>query len=278
MNRYISKSMLEGAIGNANESVIDSIMKNIDLKQFQINTLSELKLEFISLSKKRPWSALEYIKNNFKYLDSIKEYCEFIGLSFEYLNKLFDILQEIATGCETISSFLIRLQELDKLFEGTTSAKPRDITLSTLHSSKGLEFDCVFMIDLSNSEIPGDKALEKASQNKDKSMLEEERRLFYVGMTRARYELYLSFPKLINNQKVLRSVFVNEVVQLIQKDIIDDIGEGVIVRHTKFGKGIVVAINENTNERHTIEIKFLNGQQKTLDLQLCLDNKLLSFE
>ena len=156
--------------------------------------------------------------------------------------------------------------------------KPRYITLSTFHSSKGLEFDCVFMIDLTNSEIPGDKALEKACENKDKSMLEEERRLFYVGMTRARYELYLLFPKLINNQKVLRSVFVNEVVHLIQKDIIDGIGEGFIVRHTKFGKGIVVAINENTKERHTIEIKFINGQQKTLDLQLCLDNKLLSFE
>ncbi len=293
MNRYISKSMLEAAVGSTNESVIDSIMKNVDLKQFQIDTLSELKLEFISLSKKRPLSALEYIKNNFNYLDSIKEYCEFVGLSFEYLIKLFDILQEISTCCETISSFLVRLQELDKLFEGTTSEKPmqksmqkpvqpmqkpRYITLSTFHSSKGLEFDCVFMIDLTNSEIPGDKALEKASENKDKYMLEEERRLFYVGMTRARYELYLLFPKLINNQKVLRSVFVNEVVQLIQKDIIDGIGEGFIVRHTKFGKGIVVAINENTKERHTIEIKFINGQQKTLDLQLCLDNKLLSFE
>jgi DNA helicase-2/ATP-dependent DNA helicase PcrA len=43
MNRYISKSMMEGAVGNANESVIDSIMKNVDLKQFQINKLSELK-------------------------------------------------------------------------------------------------------------------------------------------------------------------------------------------------------------------------------------------
>jgi hypothetical protein len=46
----------------------------------------------------------------------------------------------------------------------------------------------------------------------------------------------------------------------------------------KFGKGIVAAINENPKERHTIEIKFASGQQKILDLQICLDNKLLSFE
>jgi len=289
MNRYISKSMLECVIGSTKESVIDCIMKNIDLKQFQINTLSELKLEFSSLSKKRPWAALEYIKNNFKYLDSVKEYCELVGLSFEYLNKLFGILQGISAGCQTIASFLVRLQELDKLFEGTAGAKSTEkpiqypiqkkshITLSTFHSSKGLEYDCVFMIDLNNSEIPGDKALEKALENNDQSMLEEERRIFYVGMTRARYELYIIYPALINNEKVLRSVFVNEVIQLIHKDIISGIEEGVIVQHAKFGKGIVISINENTNERSTIEIKFSNGLQKKLDLQICLDSKLLIF-
>jgi DNA helicase II / ATP-dependent DNA helicase PcrA len=298
MNRYISKAMLECVVGSANESVIDCIMKNIDLKQFQINTLLELKLEFSSLSKKRPWAALEYIKNNFKYLENIKEYCEFVGLSFEYLNKLFGILQRISVSCQTISSFLIRLQELNQLFEGPTSTKssqklmgmpieqpiqklnvvPSKITLSTFHSSKGLEYDCVFMIDLNNSEIPGDKALDKALENKDKSLVEEERRLFYVGMTRARHELYLVFPASLNNQKVLRSVFVNEVIQLVQKDIIDGIGEGVIVQHVKFGKGIVVAINGSQTEKQTIEIKFLSGQQKTLDLEICLDNKLLIFD
>lgn len=282
MNRYISKAMLECAIGNASESVIDGIMKNIDLKPFQLDTMRELKLEFISLAKKRPWAALEYIKNNFKYLESIKEYCEIIGLSFEYLNKLFGILQGISAGCQTIASFLVRLQELDHLFEGTASAKPipktSHITLSTFHSSKGLEYDCVFMIDLNNSEIPGDKSLEKALENKDNSMLEEERRLFYVGMTRAKDQLYMIYPTSINNEVVLRSVFVNEVVQLIQKDIINGIGEGSIVNHVKFGKGVVAAINENSKEKKTIVINFFIGQQKTLDLQICLDSKLLSFE
>lgn len=282
MNRFISKSMLECVLGNINESVIDCIMKNIDLKQFQINTLMELKLEFIALSKKKPWAALEYIKNNFNYLDSIKEYCELVGLSFEYLNKLFGIMQSISSNCQTIASFFIRLQELDQLFEGTASTsavhKPKHITLSTFHSSKGLEYDCVLMIDLNNSEIPGDKAIEKSSNSTDKSILEEERRLFYVGMTRARLELYLIYPVALNNEKALRSVFINELLQLQQKDKIASIGEGSIVQHTKFGKGAVISINENLKERQTIEIKFFGGQQKTLDLQICLDNKLLSFD
>ncbi len=282
MNRFISKSMLEYAVGNINGSVIDSILKNIDLKQFQINTLLELKQEFISLSKKTPWAALEYIKNNFKYLDSIKEYCEFVGLSFEYLNKLYGILQGISVNCQTIASFLLRPQELEQLFEGTANVRPiqmqNQIALSTFHSSKGLEYDCVFMIDLNNSEIPGDMAVEKSIENKDKTMLEEERRLFYVGMTRARFELYMIFPEYINNEKTLRSIFINELVRLIKKNIIVDITEGTVVYHAKFGRGAVVAINENSMDKQTIEIIFFSGQHKTLDLQICLDNKLLSFE
>ncbi|PYG87036.1 DNA helicase-2/ATP-dependent DNA helicase PcrA [Ruminiclostridium sufflavum DSM 19573] len=283
MNRYISKAMLESAVSekSTGEQVIDCIIKNVDLKQFQLNALKDLKQEFVVLSNKNPWSALEYIKNNFKYLDSIKGYCQLTGLSFEYLNRLFAILQEIALNCETLSSFLVRLGELEKIFEGVAELKPQGknpVTLSTFHSSKGLEYDCVFMIDLNNSEIPGEKVLEQASDSKDKSALEEERRLFYVGMTRARYELYLIYPEYINNERSIRSVFINEVAQLIKKDIIDSIGEGIIVTHTKFGRGVVAAVNENPADRQTVEINFFSGRRKTLDLQLCLDNKLLSFD
>jgi DNA helicase-2/ATP-dependent DNA helicase PcrA len=229
----------------------------------------------------KPWGALEYIKNDFKYLESVKEYCELVGLSFEYLNRLFGILQGLSIGCQTIASFLVGLQELEQLFDGTNTIKANKksyITLSTLHSSKGLEYDCVFMIDLINSEIPGEKALEQAVDNKNKAMLEEERRLFYVGMTRARNILYLIYPMHINNERVQRSIFINEVLYFIKKDIIDGIGEGTIVRHTRYGTGVVAEINESSTENQTIKIKFFSGEHKTFNLQICLENKLLSFE
>lgn len=280
MNRFISKTMLECAIkSEESDCVIDRIINNHDLKPFQLNAMRELKSEFTSLAKKNPWAALEYIKNNFGYLESIREYSSMSGQSFEYLSRLYGILQGISGDCPTISAFLVRLQELNQMFEnGGVQKQERQksqITLSTLHSSKGLEYDSVFMIDLMNSEIPGDKALE----NQDKSVQEEERRLFYVGMTRARRELYLLCPSAINNEKVLRSIFVKEVVQLLQKDIIESVGEGQIVNHVKFGKGVVIAINDNSQtDKHTIEIKFFNGGSRKLDFKLCLDNKLLSFE
>jgi DNA helicase-2/ATP-dependent DNA helicase PcrA len=283
MNRYISKAMIECFINsdNSDKSVIDCIINNAELKQFQINALQLLKIEFDSLSKMKPWEALEYIKNDFKYLESVKEYCELVGLSFEYLNRLFGILQGLSIGCQTLASFLVRLQELEQLFDGTLTIKANKksfITLSTLHSSKGLEYDCVFMIDLLNSEIPGEKALEQAVDNKNKAMLEEERRLFYVGMTRARNILYLIYPMHINNERVQRSIFINEVLYLIKKDIIDGIGEGTIVRHTRYGTGVVAEINESSAENQTIKIKFFSGEHKTFNLQICLENKLLSFD
>lgn len=287
MNRYISKSMLECAMaGNGGRPVIDRIMNGAELKPFQINALQELKLEFSNLAKKRPWSALEYIKTNFNYLDSIKEYCQLAGLSFEYLWRLFDILQEIACNCQTLVEFLDRLVELDDLFEGGNKIKEQemhlDITLSTMHSSKGLEYDGVFLIDLINSELPGDKVLEKASETKDLTDLEEERRLFYVGMTRARQELYLIYPASVNIKKLMPSVFVKEVKNLIKNDFATGLGEGVIVKHAKFGRGAVISIDSqdrpNSLPGKTVEIKFFNGKVKKLDLQLCLENRILEIE
>ncbi len=279
MNRFISKTMLECVLqGDENDNVIDIIVNKHDLKPFQLTAMRELKGEFASMARQNPWSALEYIKNNFRYLDSVKEYSNISGQSYDYLNRLFGILQGISIDCPTISAFLMRLQELEQLFESggyKHNGENSHITLSTLHSSKGLEYDSVFMIDLINSEIPGDKVLE----NSEKIILEEERRLFYVGMTRARKDLFLIYPCTLNNEKVMQSIFVNEVVQLLQKDIINNISEGKFVNHVKFGRGMVVAINQETEaDRHMIEIKFFKVGCRKLDLQLCLDNKLLSFE
>ncbi|MFQ9151680.1 MAG: 3'-5' exonuclease [Blautia sp.] len=62
------------------------------------------------------------------------------------------------------------------------------MTLTTLHSSKGLEFPVVFIVDINEGTIPHRKATLEAD-------LEEERRMFYVGMTRARERLHLYYAK-----------------------------------------------------------------------------------
>ncbi len=286
MNRYISKAMLECAMtGNAGKPVIDRIMAGVELKPFQIEGLQQLKLEFSNLAKKPPFNALEYIKNNFKYLESVKEYCSLVGMSYEYISRLFEILQGIALNCQTIVEYLDRLSELYKLFEGSSNWDNNEgileITLSTIHSSKGLEYDCVFMIDLINSELPGEKAIEKAAEAKDLSLLEEERRLYYVGMTRARQSLFMIYPTAANGGRLSPSLFLKELAVLLKKKLTDGFAEGVIVRHAKFGRGVVISQYSPDDLKppgELIEIKFFNGIVRKLDLMICLENRLLEFE
>ena len=87
--------------------------------------------------------------------------------------------------------------------------KESNLTFSTIHSVKGLEYDTVFVIDLVEGMLPSNKALEDSK----KILLEEERRLFYVAMTRAKSDLYLIYPKKHNSNNSELSRFVAELTQ-----------------------------------------------------------------
>jgi len=274
MNRYISKAMLEYSMNsNSDKNIIDRILEMDELKDFQRNRLEELKKEFIFLTRSTPAQALFYIKRSFNYFDYIKNYCENTGISFDYLCKLFGILELIAQECLSIHDFLNRLEELKLMFEEKSGySNNRDtITLTTIHSSKGLEYDVVFMIDLKESEIPGANVIESAKKNDDYSVLEEERRLFYVGMTRAKEYIYLLCP----GPESSKSTFVKEVERIMHNSVIDGVGEGMIVRHKRFGDGVIVAILDS-KEGTLLEIDF-KGARKKLDLGICLDNGLIEF-
>ena len=143
----------------------------------------------------------------------------------------------------------------------TADNKDSAVTLMTLHAAKGLEFPCVFMIGMEESIFPHSRALYDASE------MEEERRLCYVGMTRAREELYLltASSRLIFGQRMYNtpSRFLSEIdatdvapatefqtsypdePQYVADDDIElEIGDKV--RHQLFGVGTVVGIDGMT--------------------------------
>jgi DNA helicase-2/ATP-dependent DNA helicase PcrA len=100
---------------------------------------------------------------------------------------------------------------------------------------------------------------------------------FYVGMTRAKEYLYLVSPQSKNGIAEPRSVFVNEVVACMNSEMLNKIGEGVIVHHKKFGEGFTAAVHEKVNDRTILEIDF-RGMRRKLDLVTCMESGLLSFE
>ena len=124
-------------------------------------------------------------------------YDEYLQASFEnFENRRSDIeqLSQYGTGFDDILDFLAQLSLMSSVDGEPTGNKnePDDekVTLSSIHQAKGLEWKAVFLIWLVDGQFPSGRILE----TEDLPMLEEERRLFYVALTRAKDDLYLTYP------------------------------------------------------------------------------------
>lgn len=276
---YISKSLIEQYLkAECKDSIIDLLLKDDTLKIYQKKTLKDIKKKFRKLGKKQPYLAFEYLENEFDYLNGIKEYCEKMGISFGYFTRIFEILKNISKGYTNLVDFINRIDELELILQKSGAGSGKNyVTLTTMHSSKGLEYDVVLMIDLINEETPGTKAFEMSQMYADDTLMEEERRLFYVAMTRAKKNLYLTYPSKRSNRGVTRSKFIDEVTKCINKYIVDKLGEGVIIQHKKFGRGVVVNLSNDSLENHIAEIDF-NKKIKKLNLEMCIQQDLIKLE
>ncbi len=102
--------------------------------------------------------------------------------------------------CKTLLAFEERLEFLRKqIYQSRHTAKESAVTFSTMHGSKGLEFDTVFIIDATDGIIPAKKALSELDKGSD-HLMEEERRLFYVSLSRARYKLHVIQTRFLNGE------------------------------------------------------------------------------
>ncbi len=130
---------------------------------------------------------------------SIQEgvYDEYMQNSFEnYENRKQDIeqLMQFATQYADVEEFLSQLSLMSNVDGAVGDKKKKEkqegVVLSSIHQAKGLEWKVVFLIWLADGMFPNGRILEA----EDNGMLEEERRLFYVALTRAKDQLYLSYP------------------------------------------------------------------------------------
>ena len=134
--------------------------------------------------------------------------------------------------------------------------------LATMHSAKGLEYDVVILPDVNEGITPYKKAVSEEE-------LEEERRMFYVAITRARQYLHVFSVIRHHGKEMELSRFLGELS--LPKE---ELKEGTRVVHATFGPGIVTA-----QEKEKIRIYFEKLQQeKLLQLEICRKNNVLTVE
>lgn len=207
---YISKKQINYAKTlNYNQSVFDRIGEFPGISNFYKSKLRELKLDFKKLSNLKPKDAISFIEYNLEYEKYLKENCMKFGYTYDTLKTTVYYLKLIAGKSESLNDLLNRLKHLEYLCRNSKNIK-NAVTLSTVHSAKGLEFDRVYMIDLIDGDFPSVTSIESSEKGKFE-LIEEERRLFYVGMTRAKHHLSLVTMNNIGDKKVEPSRFLMEL-------------------------------------------------------------------
>lgn len=206
---YISKKQINFCKNlNYKESVFTRIREYPEINDFYIDQIFDLENSFSVLKTLPPFKAIEYIEHDLGYKDYLFEYCDKFGYNFNNFMKIIHYLKIISKNCKTKIELEDKIISLRENFYKKSSKS--GVTLSTMHSSKGLEFNNVFIIDLIEDEIPNIKAIEKNSTDPKKE-IEEERRLLYVAMTRAKENLYMTFFDYLNNNLVEPSTFIQEL-------------------------------------------------------------------
>ncbi len=170
-----------------------------------LKTVEALINDFNLISKMSPAAAISYIKNIMGYGEFLREEAVKNGLEpSEYMDVL-EFFRIMIRDCKTIKEAVSKLNDLRLKIDYENKNKTMDRTgrlgLYTLHSSKGLEFENVFIISANDGIIPSNKA-------DSREELEAERRLFYVGITRAKENLILTYTNKKNRDK---SRFLDEL-------------------------------------------------------------------
>ncbi len=200
-NRYISRDALEET--KVSWNAVKSFYQD---KGWMVERIEQLEYDLLMLKNMPPAAAVNYIRKAVGYDDYIKEYARFRRLKPEELLEILDQLQESAAGFKTVEAWFDHMEEYKKKLREQAQAqqdKAEGVSLMTMHGSKGLEFSIVYILDANEGITPHRKAVLDAD-------LEEERRMFYVAMTRAKERLHVCYALERYGKKQDVSRFVEE--------------------------------------------------------------------
>lgn len=208
---YISKKMLDNCNRkDVDANVFENILDHNALNEYQQDNVRKLRRNFETLAKKSPSEGIDYLLDIMGYREFLMDRAGSSDATFDTYMDMVIVLRNLAKDCKDLEEVMDSIRSLEALMKQASENEGADaVTLSTVHSSKGLEWDRIYLIDLQEGIFPNRDVVKMAASG-DQTALEEERRLFYVAMTRAKRQL-----KLMRIKDAAMSLFVREVEEIL---------------------------------------------------------------
>ena len=296
---YLSASVVQQTLAQSESAYLDYLTRQVAFKTaFQRDKIRQFKLNLPKLKDLPPKRGIHFILDTLDYesyltkrgfIKDEKERVYTQGLA------VIETLKSIASETGDLHEFLNRLSHLYQLSHQSSQQMMPAINLLTFHASKGLEFNTVFLVDCMDGITPSSSALNQHLLHEEEEF-EEERRLFYVAMTRARHQLQILSVANKHNMLFNRSVFVKDVHQILYpKSATESLPQpkrtasgrsiselksmnlttsvdlkayqiGVLIHHQRFGDGTIIDLE---GEIATIQFEH---EQKRISLRITVEN------
>lgn len=203
--RYLGRD----AVSGGGDISFEGLRKAYEEKEWMLDRIDQFEWDLKMLKKMAPYAAIQYLRKRIGYDEFLGEYARSKGIQKSSLFEVLAEMEEAAKPYETAEEWFAQIEAYtNELREGTQRKEQNNpgIRLMTMHAAKGLEFYAVFVIQANEGQIPYKKALKEAGE-------EEERRLFYVAMTRAKEILQITYVKIKNGKDTSPSRFVDELFE-----------------------------------------------------------------
>lgn len=204
--RYLSRECMESF-----KSSFEEMRRFYCDKAWMQDRIDQFEWDIHMMENKTPYAAIQYVRKKIGYDEFLKEYAKIRRIREEDLFEILYELQERSKEFSTFEDWFAYIENYGKMLKEKKSRSRKDgtkdegVALMTMHGAKGLEFDTVFVIEGNEGVTPYRKA-------KLDEEIEEERRMFYVAMTRAKKKLVISYVKTKNGKELSPSRFVKELL------------------------------------------------------------------
>lgn len=203
-NRYIGRDSVDRG-----EISFENLRKYYMEKDWMVDRIDQLEVDLKVISRMTPYAAIQYIRKSVGYDLFLNEYAIKRKMKLEDLQELIREMEERAKEFKTIEEWFDHIEKYTEelRLQAVTRTENRNaVSLMTFHAAKGLEYDTVFIIGANEDVTPYKKA-ELPEE------MEEERRMFYVAMTRAKKHLTISYVREKNGKAMEQSRFLGELFQ-----------------------------------------------------------------